>query len=243
MTLVAFVAASQPVIPDFGTADHCVRTNGTFCTSWFVEQWPHLFLPALLQHIELTVIAVAVGFVLAFAAALVAHRHSWVGPSFGGFAAFLYTIPPLALFELLVPVTGLSIVTVEIALVAYTLLVLFRNISTGLAEVPQDVRRAAVGMGLTSRQVLWRVEVPMALPTIMGGLRIVTVLTISVVTIAAFVVDEGLGSPILKALQSPFSTQFIGAGALAVLLALVADGLLVLAGRALTPWARARRVT
>lgn len=230
-----------PVIPDYGTATECVRTNGTFCTSWFLHQWPDVFAPALVQHIELTVIAVVVGFVLAFAAAVYAHRHHWAAPPFGVFAAFLYTIPPLALFELLVPLTGLSTLTVEIALVAYTLLVLFRNVLTGLQEVPPEIRRAAIGMGLTRRQLLWRVELPIAAPAIIGGLRIVTVLTISLVTIAAFVVDAGLGSPILKALQSPFNTQFIAAGALAVLLALAADGLLLLTGRALTPWARSRK--
>ncbi|MGA8117759.1 MAG: ABC transporter permease [Actinocatenispora sp.] len=233
---------ADPVIPDYGTATACVRHNGTFCASWFVQQWPSVFGPALVQHIELTAIAVVIGFVLAFAAALVAHRHRWTAPAFGGFAAVVYTIPPLALFELLVPLTGLSTLTVEIALVAYTLLVLFRNILTGLQEVPADIHRAGVGMGLTRRQMLLRVELPMALPAIIGGLRVVTVLTISVVTVAAFVVDAGLGAPILKALQSPFNTQFIAAGGLAVLLALVADAGWALLGRLLTPWARTRRL-
>jgi osmoprotectant transport system permease protein len=238
---MASAGGKHHVIPDYGTATECVRSNGTFCTSWFLHQWPSVFAPALLQHIELTIIAVVIGFVLAFTAAVYAHRHNWAAPPLGLFAAFLYTIPPLALFELLVPLTGLSTLTVEIALVAYTLLVLFRNILTGLQEVPAEVRRAAIGMGLPRRQLLWRVELPMASPAIIGGVRVVTVLTISLVTIAAFVVDAGLGSPILKALQSPFNTQFIAAGALAVLLALAADGALLLLGRALTPWARSRR--
>nr|WP_244954051.1 ABC transporter permease [Spelaeicoccus albus] len=235
------LAAAKPVIPDYGTATPCVTHNGMFCTSWFLHQWPDVFGPALVQHIMLTVIAVVIGFILAFAAAIYAYRHNWAGPPFAGIAAFLYTIPPLALFELLVPLTGLSTLTVEIALVAYTLLVLYRNVLTGLQEVPPDIKRAAIGMGLTRTQILWRVELPMAVPAIVGGLRIVTVLTISLATIAAFVVDAGLGAPILKALQSPFNTQFIGAGALAVLLALAADGLLLLLGRALTPWARSRK--
>lgn len=234
--------AVQPVIPDYGDPSACVRANREFCLGWFLDQWPAVFGPALAQHVELTAIAVGVGFVLAFLGALLAHRYRWAAPPIGLTAAFLYTIPPLALFELLVPLTGLTVLTVEIALVAYTLLVLFRNILTGLSDVPPDIRRAGVGMGLTRRQILWRIEIPLALPAIIGGLRVVTVLTISLVTIAAFVVDAGLGSPILKALQSPFNTQFVAAGALAVLLALAADGALVLLGKALTPWSRARRV-
>ncbi|MGH3625923.1 MAG: ABC transporter permease [Sciscionella sp.] len=239
--LVRTLAGVAPVIPDYGNASACVKANGAFCPSWFLDQWSAVFAPALVQHIELTVIAVGIGFVLSFLAVLLAHRVHWAGPPIGIVTALLYTIPPLALFELLVPLTGLTVLTVEIALVAYTLLVLFRNMLTGLQDVPPDIRRAGIGMGLTRRQILWRIELPLALPAIIGGLRVVTVLTISLVTVAAFVVDEGLGSPIIKALQSPFNTQFIGAGALAVLLALAADGLFVLLGRALTPWVRIGR--
>jgi osmoprotectant transport system permease protein len=236
------VSAPPPVIPDYGEPSECVRANGPFCLDWFLHEWSDIFAPALVQHIELTVVAVAVGFVLAFLAALAAHRYRWTAGPIGGIAAFLYILPPLALFELLVPLTGLTVLTVEIALVGYTLLVLFRNILTGLRDVPPAARRAGVGMGLTRAQVLWRIEIPMAVPAIIGGLRVVTVLTISLVTVAAFVIDAGLGSPILKALQSPFTTQFVASGALAILLALAADGAFVLLGRLLTPWARARRV-
>lgn len=225
-----------PVIPDYGTPSACVQDNRFFCGDWFVAHWSSTFAPALLQHIWLTLIAVAIGFVIAFAAALYAHAHNWFAKPFGAVSAFVYTIPPLALFELLVPVTGLSVLTVEIALVAYTLLVLFRNIRTGLADVDGNVRKAGRGMGLTDRQILFKLELPLALPAIIGGLRIATVSTISIVEIAAFIIDQGLGSPIVKGLVAPFSTQFVGAGVLAILLALAADGLLVLARRTLTPW-------
>jgi osmoprotectant transport system permease protein len=151
----------------------------------------------------------------------------------------LYTIPSLALFQLLVPITGLTELTVEVALVSYTLLILFRNTLTGLREVPEDARDAARGMGLTARQMLWRVEVPLAVPAIIAGVRVATVTVISLATVAAFVVDEGLGAPIFAALQSSFNTEFIAAGALAVLLALLADALLVGVQRLVTPWARA----
>ena len=153
----------------------------------------------------------------------------------------LYTIPSLALFQLLVPITGLTVTTVEVALVSYTLLILFRNILTGLRGVPPDVLEAARGMGLTRRDTLLRVALPLAVPSILAGVRIATVTTISLATIAAFVLPEGLGQPILDGLANGFHTRYIAAGALAVGLALVADAMLVLVQRRLTPWARARR--
>ncbi|GAA2061965.1 ABC transporter permease [Streptomyces albiaxialis] len=230
-----------PVIPDFGEPSSCVANDSTFCADWFTGHWSNLFWPALVEHLELTLIAVAIGFVLAVAAAVLAHFQGWLAAPVSGVASFLYTVPPLALFQLLVPVTGFSVLTVEIALVSYTLYLLFTTILTGLREVPEDAVRAARGMGLTRRQILFKVELRLAVPSLIAGLRVATVMTIGVVAIAAYVVDQGLGSLILKALQSPFNTQFIGAGALAVALALAADAVLVLAGRLLTPWARTRR--
>lgn len=233
--------SADPVVPDFGEPSACVAGDATFCTDWFTDHWSNLFWPALVQHIELTLIAVALGFVLAVAAAVLCHFKGWLAAPVSAVTSFLYTVPPLALFQLLVPVTGFSVLTVEIALVLYSLYLLFTTFLTGLREVPDDVVRAARGMGLTRRQILFKVELRLAVPSLIAGLRVATVMTIGIVAIAAYVVDQGLGSLILKALQSPFNTQFIGAGALAVVLALVADGVLVLAGRLLTPWARTRR--
>ncbi|MFD1718026.1 ABC transporter permease [Georgenia deserti] len=230
----------DPEIPDYGDASRCVIDNGVFCTDWFVQQWPEVFQPALLEHVVMTVVAVAVGFAISFIAAVLAYRRAWLSSPFGAVATFLYTLPPLALFQLLVPITGLTMVTVEIALVCFTLVILFRAVLAGLLGVPDDAKRAARGMGLDSGQILRMVELPLAIPSIISGLRVATVLTVSIATIAAFVVDAGLGSPILKAISSPFNTQFIGAGALAVLLAFVLDGLLALVGRALTTWTRAK---
>jgi osmoprotectant transport system permease protein len=231
------VAQSGPVIPDFGGGGSCVRENRTFCWGWFQDHWGDTFQPALLQHIKLTLIAVAIGFAIALAAALVAHSRGWFEAPFTVASGILYTIPSLALFQLLVPFTGLSVTTAEIALVSYTLLILFRNILTGLRGVPEEVRESARGMGLNARQILWRVELPLALPAIVAGLRVAVVTVISLATVAAFVVDEGLGAPIFQSIASPFNTAFIAAGALAVLLALTADALLVVAQRLLTPWA------
>jgi osmoprotectant transport system permease protein len=157
------------------------------------------------------------------------------------FSAIVYTIPSLALFQLLVPVTGLTVTTVEIALVGYTLLILYRNILEGLRGVPEDALEAARGMGLTPGQTLWRIELPLAVPAIVAGLRVAVVSTIALATVAALVIPEGLGYPIFLALREAFKTEILVAGGLAVGLALVADGLLVLAQRRLTPWARVRR--
>jgi osmoprotectant transport system permease protein len=234
--------ASGPVIPNFGQASKCVEDNHLFCKSWVVDNWHGTLEPALIQHVKLAAIAVGIGFAIAFVAALVAHRLRWAEPPFAFFSAFLYTIPSLALFQLLVPFTGLTVTTVEIALVGYTLLILFRNILAGLRGVPEDVLEAARGMGLTRAQTLLRVELPIALPAIVAGLRIAVVTTVSLATVAAFVVNEGLGKPIFVALrQEIFHTELIAAGGLAVALALVADVLLVGVQRLLTPWARAWR--
>ncbi|HEU4703445.1 MAG TPA: ABC transporter permease [Conexibacter sp.] len=235
------IAAAQPVIPDFGRGSTCVRENGTFCWDWVSAHWDDTLRPALVQHVALTLIAIAVGFAIAFALALTAHRRGWLTTPVVLLTGLLYTIPSLALFQLLVPFTGLSRTTAEVALVSYTLLILFRNTLAGLAGVPEEVRDAARGMGLTRRQLLWKVELPLALPAIVAGLRIATVTVISLATVAVFVVDQGLGAPIYAGLQQTFKTELIAAGALCVALALAADGLLVLVQRALTPWTRVAR--
>lgn len=237
----AVLAAGEPVIPNFGQASGCLQRNGTFCPEWITERWGDTLQPALIQHVELTAIAVGIGFAIAFSAALAAHRLHWFETPFGLFSAFLYTIPSIALFQLLVPFTGIGRLTIEFGLVGYTLLILFRNVLAGLRGVPPEVLEAAGGMGLTRRQILLRVELPLALPAIAAGVRIAVVTTISLATVAAFITPQGLGALIFFALQSSFHTEFIAAGGLAVLLALVADGLLVLAQRLLTPWARVRR--
>jgi osmoprotectant transport system permease protein len=233
--------APTPVIPGFGGGQSCVVQNQQFCGSWFVDNFGSRFVPRLVEHIELTAIAVGVGMVIALAAALFAHRRGWFETPFSLFSAFLYTIPALAFFELMVQVTGINRFTAEIALVSYTLLILFRNTLAGLRAVPPDALEAAQAMGLSRRQTLIRVELPLALPPIMAGLRIATVTTISLATVAAYIGAGGLGEPIFDGIQTGFKTEFIAAGVLAIALALVADALLVVAQRLLTPWARRAR--
>ncbi|HEY5317424.1 MAG TPA: ABC transporter permease [Solirubrobacteraceae bacterium] len=240
------VAAVAPVIPTFGGAPSsyaCERSNRLFCPDWISQNWSGVLWPALRQHVVLSAIAVAIGFAISFALALLAYRRRGIERPVILVSGILYTIPSLALFEILVPFKplGLSARTAEVALISYTLLILFRNIVTGLREVPDEVREAARGMGMTERQCLWRVELPLALPSIIAGLRIATVTVIALATVASYICDQGLGVPIFNAIQDGvFKTELIVAGGLAVALALLADGLLVLLQRALTPWTRAR---
>jgi osmoprotectant transport system permease protein len=230
------------VIPNFGgPPGGCIAQNGTFCWDWVTAHWGDILQPHLLEHLKMTAIAVGIGFVIALAAALVAHRMNWFETPFSAFSALLYTIPSLALFQLLVPFTGLTLLTIEIGLVGYTLLILFRNILTGLRSVPEEVLEAGRGMGLTRRQLLTRIELPLAMPAVMAGIRIAVVTTISLATVAAYITPLGLGAPIFYGLQTNFTTEFVATGALAVLLAVTADIALVLIQRVLTPWSRARR--
>jgi osmoprotectant transport system permease protein len=231
---------TEPVIPEFERGSHCVRENRLFCADWARDHWDDMFAPALVEHVQLTVIAVGVGFAISFACALAAYRLRALEAPIGAASAFFYTIPSLALFQLLVPITGISLLTVEIALVSYTLLILFRNMLAGLRAAPPEVREAARAMGLTRWQSLVRVELPLALPAIVAGLRVATVSTIAIATVAAFLVPEGLGAPIFSGLREYFKTKILVAGTLAVALALLADALLLLLGRAVTPWARRR---
>jgi osmoprotectant transport system permease protein len=234
------IIATPPVIPNFGSASKCEQDNGWWCTDWLHQHWGDTLQPALVQHVELSAIAVGIGFAIAFALALAGYRFRFLDPPIGVVADFLYTIPSLALFQLLVPVTGLTVTTVEIALVSYTLLILYRNMVAGLRSVPDEALEVARGMGLTRTQTFFRVELPLAVPAIVAGLRIAAVSTISIATVAAFVIPKGLGRPIFIALgQDLFKTEILAAGGLAIALALVADVVLVLTQRVLTPWSRA----
>ncbi|MDP9319626.1 MAG: ABC transporter permease [Chloroflexota bacterium] len=193
----------------------------------------------LAEHVELTVIAVVVGFVIAFGLALLVLRRPGLEAPVTFVTGTLYTIPSLALFVLLIPYTGLSILTAEIGLVSYTLLILIRNIVRGIRGVPADVREAATGMGYTPRDRLWRVEIPLALAAIIAGVRLATISTIGLVTVTALIGQGGFGYFILIGIQRFFSTELLVGAVCSVALAIAADGLLVLLQRRLTPWVRA----
>jgi osmoprotectant transport system permease protein len=150
----------------------------------------------------------------------------------------MYTIPALALISLLLPITGLSLTTVVIPLITYNLLILFRNTLAGLDGVDADVLEAGRGMGLTARQLRWRVQVPLAMPVIVAGLRIATVSSIGLVTIAALIGRGGFGQFILLGLNTFFWTPLVVGVVLSVTLAIAADLALLAAQRSVTPWAR-----
>ena len=194
----------------------------------------------VVEHVELTVIAVAIGFVISLPVAIYAQRHRKAYPPVTFVAGLLYTIPSLALFVMLLPFTGLTTLTAEIGLVSYTLLILIRNIVAGLDAVPEDAKDAATGMGYTSGQLLWRVELPLAIPTIVAGLRIATVTTVGLVTVTALIGKGGLGRFILNGLQIFFPTPTVIGSVLSVALALSFDALLLGTGKLLAPWASGR---
>lgn len=198
-------------------------------------------LDALSEHILLTLVAVGVGLLIAAPLGLLAFRSPrWREPIFG-VTGTLYVIPSLALFALLVPFLGLTIMTAEVGLVGYTLLILIRNIVVGLDAVPRDVREAAEGMGYSPNRQLLSVELPLALPAIVAGIRIATVTTIGLVTVTALIGEGGLGRLILQGLIDDFRTPLVVGAALSVMLAVIADIALSLVQRMATPWARVAR--
>lgn len=192
------------------------------------------------EHLALAGIALGLGFVLAFALALVALWRPRVYGPILWVTGTLYTIPSLALFALLIPFTGLSLLTAEIALTSYTLVVLVRNIVAGIRGVPEDVREAATAMGYSPAERFVRVELPLSIPAIVAGLRVASVSTIGLVTVTALIGQGGLGSFILDGLILFFSTPLLLGAVLSVALAVAADAGLAAVQRALTPWARAR---
>ena len=191
------------------------------------------------QHLQLTALAVTVGFAISFALALLAVRWRRAYAPITAAAGVLYTIPSIALFAALVPFTGIGVLTPLIPLVLYTLLILVRNIVAGLDGVPPEIREAAEAMGYGRWRRLWAVELPLAVPLIAAGLRIATVSTIGLVTIAALVGQGGLGALIQEGLRSFFATKIYVGAVLSVALALAADVAFVLLQRRATPWARA----
>jgi osmoprotectant transport system permease protein len=220
------------------SSESCIQKN-KFCPGWIVDHFDRYTHP-LVQHIVLVALSVGAGFAIAFALALLTRRQRWaVGPILG-FTGILYTLPSLAVFFLLLPITGRGTLTAVIALTAYTLQIIFRNIVIGLDNVPVDARDAGRGMGLTDRQLLWRVELPLALPDIVAGLRIASTSTVGLATLAVFAGAGGLGSEIVTGSNITFKTGVVAAGGLAVLLALALDVILLTAQRLFTPWRRVR---
>ena len=217
------------------TQSNCVQNNG-FCPGWIADNW-HRYTHPFWQHVYLTIVAVVIGFVIAAGMALLAHRRRWLVPPITSITGILYTIPSLSLFFLLQPLTGRGNTTALVALVSYTLLIIFRNVLTGLDNVPPEARDAARGLGMTGGQLLWRVEVPLAMPEIVAGLRVATTTTVGLATLAFFAGAGGLGGSLFSDLT--FKSNVIVAGGLCVLLAVLLDLIILGAERVLTPWRRA----
>ena len=213
--------------------------NPWFSTQYLVQGRSELLI-ALEQHVTITLAAVTIGLVLSLPLAVLARRSPTAETLVIGAAGVVYTIPSLALFALLVPYTSYTATTAAIALALYTLIILVRNAVTGLAQVPREVLEAADGMGLGSVRRLLRVELPIALPSIVAGVRVATVSTISLLTVAAYVGTGGFGRLIDEGFRADYRAKIVTACIACVLLALIADALLVGLQRLLTPWSRAR---
>jgi osmoprotectant transport system permease protein len=225
------------------TSSRVLAANGPESLIWWdwVDRNADEIAAAIWTHLQLTAIAVGVGLLISAPLAVLARRFRRTQGPILGVTGTLYTIPSIALFFGLGPITGYTaLLTAEIALVSYTLLILIRNIVAGLDSVPDEVRESARGMGYGPVRQLLTVELPLALPGVMAGLRIATVTTIGLVTIAAVINQGGLGQLIVDGLNRDFKTPVVVGALLSVLLALVADLLLLGLQRVITPWSRTR---
>jgi osmoprotectant transport system permease protein len=242
MTLTAIttslpLAQSSDFFRDRSESD-CIQQNNV-CPGWVIDNFDRYVTPAV-EHLVLVSSSVAIGFVLAFAMATISHRRRWLVPPFTALTGVLYTIPSLAFFFLLLPITGFGVDTAIIALSAYNLQIIYRNIVTGLANVPESSKDAGRGMGMTRRQLFWRVEVPLAIPETVAGLRIAVVSTIAIATLAVFAGGGGMGEEIVTGSNITFKTGVLAASVILIAMAIVFDALLVLAQRFLVPWRKVR---
>ena len=224
---------------DSGPTCYSRTVNDWICPAYLTDRGSEL-ADATWQHLVITVSAVVLGLVVAFPLALLARRVPRLESTVLGVATGLYTIPSLALLPLLVPFTGLTATTVVIGLALYALTVLVRAFLEGLRSVPEDVRESATGLGYAAGRQLFRIELPLALPVVMAGLRVATVSTVALTTIGSLVAHGGLGNLIKSGVDTNFRAQLLAAAVLCVVLAVLLDVLLVLAQRLLTPWTRSR---
>jgi osmoprotectant transport system permease protein len=212
-------------------------TNEWLCAQYLQDRQAEL-VDATVEHIWITVVSVLAGLVIAFPLALLARRLPRLESTILGVSTGIYTIPSLALFPLLVPFTGLTPTTVVIGLALYALTVLVRAMLEGLRAVPAEVRESATGLGYGATKLLFRVELPLALPVIMAGLRVATVSTVALTTVGSLVAYGGLGNLIKDGVNTNFRAELFAAAVLCVVLAIVLDVLIVGAQRLLTPWTR-----
>lgn len=213
--------------------------NAWFCPAYVSKYRPEL-VSATVQHIWLTLASVLLGLVIAIPLAVLARRFTRLENTILGLTTIIYTIPSLALFSLLVAYTNLTPKTTIIGLALYSLAILVRNTLAGLRAVPGDVRESAIGLGYGPTRLLFKVDLPLALPVIMAGLRVATVSTVALVTIGTIVSYGGLGGPLAEGINDEFNAQILTTSVLCVVLAIAFDLVIVLAQRRLTPWTRGR---
>lgn len=213
--------------------------NDWWCGDYLTDYRSEL-VDATVQHLLITISAVALGILVAFPLALLARRFVRLETGIVGVSTALYTVPSLALFPLLVPFTGISATTVVIGLALYALTILVRSILDGLQSVPDDVRESARGLGYGSASQLMKIELPLALPVMMAGLRVATVSTVALTTVGALVANGGLGNLIADGVFTNFKAELLAACLLCVLIAVLLDVLIVGAQRLVTPWTRTR---
>jgi osmoprotectant transport system permease protein len=218
----------------------CLQRNDWICGDYLSTRADSI-VSAVGEHVVLTGVSVALGLLLALPLGIVAFRVPRLRGLVLGSSTAIYTIPSLAMFSLLLPFTGLSARTVVVGLVLYSLTILVRNVLAGLQAVPADVVESAVGTGYGPVSLLLRVQLPLALPTILAGLRVATVSTVALVTVGSILGHGGLGDLIYAGLRTQFQAEVLTATVLVVALAMLADLLLVGVQRALTPWLRAAR--
>jgi len=239
-SLVPLLADVQ--IREAGTgATTCQGRNEAFCPGFVIDNIGDYVSP-FLEHVLLVLGSVLIGFAIAIALAILSHGRRWLIPVFIGTTGILYTIPSIALFLLLLPITGRGTLTALIALALYNLQIIYRNANSGLANVPGSAKDAGRGMGMTGRQLLWRVELPLAVPEIVAGVRIATVSTVAIATLAIFAGAGGLGEILYNEgiQRDVFKTNIVFGSVLAIALAIACDGLLVLVQRFAAPWRKAR---
>jgi osmoprotectant transport system permease protein len=240
---LGWLPLAQQVGKDFfhdRSSENCIQQN-KICPGWAIDNFDRYTKPAV-EHIELVLISVVLGFAIAMGLALISHRRRWLVTPITALTGALYTIPSIAFFFLLLPLTGRGDDTAIIALTVYTLQIIYRNIIIGLHNVPAEARESGLGMGMTDSQLLRQVELPLAVPEIIAGLRVATVSTVALATLAVFAGGGGLGSQIVEGSNITFKTGILVAGGLAILIAIAFDLLLVLLQRQVTPWRKVRPV-
>src|SRR3954454_5984551 len=214
--------------------------NKWYCTEYLQDRHQDL-TSALSQHLQITAWSLVLGILIAFPLALLARRLPRLQGLILGASTMIYTIPSLALSPLLVPWIGISEETVVIGLALYALTILVRSMLAGLTGVPAEVRESATGLGYGRVRLLFRVELPLALPVIMAGLRVATVSTVALTTVGALVSYGGLGDLIRDGVQNNFKAEILAASVLCVVLAVVLDVVIVVLQWLTTPWSHGRR--